>query len=210
MSATIIILLNFIVKKIKRDISIMSMSSTHFECDTCDFTSTSRVLWGKYNYLVDGCTFPIDRQLGYCNGCNSIAPIEKIISVNETLKKLIQVQENLQQYRRSTFTTLWNNCFSFKFKEYKKQEKALSIYYKISTERSGTEKCLMCGNEDFILLDKPVTGVELVKLKAKKDVFSHPGCGGHLLAKEDPLRLNCTFSPLLYSFGGLKLKPDEE
>ena len=85
----------------------------------------------------------------------------------------------------------------------------LNIYYKISTERTGTEKCLTCGSDDFILLDKPITGVGVVKLKAKEDVFYHPSCGGQLLAKEDPLRLNCIFSPLIYTIDGLKVKTGE-
>ena len=58
------------------------MSSPYFvfSCTYCDFLATDKVLWGLFSYQGPQGLVPIERQVGWCNGCQDLEPIEVLPS----------------------------------------------------------------------------------------------------------------------------------
>ena len=54
----------------------MSMPFYAFECPRCDFRAHSRVVWGQFSYLIDDTHFLLKRDLGWCDNCMTLVPIE--------------------------------------------------------------------------------------------------------------------------------------
>ena len=56
---------------------VMSKSYINFECNRCEYTETSRVVWSKLAYLVNTIKIPINRDLGYFIGCKALCAKER-------------------------------------------------------------------------------------------------------------------------------------
>ena len=59
----------------------MSVPSYSILCTQCDYRSSSNATNGQYYYKDDEGQFNLERQLGWCNGCQSITAIEDFSDV---------------------------------------------------------------------------------------------------------------------------------
>ena len=81
----------------------MSVPSYSILCTQCDYRSSSNATNGQYYYKDDDGQFNLERQLGWCNGCQSITAIEDF---SDTSKAAGEIRSNLYSIRRDTGTVL--------------------------------------------------------------------------------------------------------
>ena len=79
----------------------MSFPSYSILCTQCDYDSSSRASHGIYFYKNDEGQFNLERQLGWCNGCESITAIEDF---SDTSKAASKIRSELESIRRDTGT----------------------------------------------------------------------------------------------------------
>ena len=90
----------------------MSFPSYSILCTQCDYDSSSRASHGIYFYKDDEGQFNLERQLGWCNGCESITAIEDF---SDTSKAASKIRSELESIRRDT-GTVWANILNVLFK----------------------------------------------------------------------------------------------
>ncbi|MEO5334848.1 MAG: hypothetical protein H7839_22785 [Magnetococcus sp. YQC-5] len=57
----------------------MSMPIDVYSCNKCDLESWNTILWGAYTYVhPSGREYNLDRNLGWCNACSTLAPVETL------------------------------------------------------------------------------------------------------------------------------------
>ena len=83
----------------------MSVPSYSILCNQCDYKSSSRASHGRYFYKDDEGQFNLERQLGWCNGCQSITAIEDF---SDTSKAASKIRSELESIRRDTGTVFAN------------------------------------------------------------------------------------------------------
>ena len=189
----------------------MSVPSYSILCTQCDYRSSSNASNGQYYYKDDEGQFNLERQLGWCNGCQSITAIEDF---GKTSTAASEIRSNLYSIRCDT-GTVWANILNVLFKS--RREWIASIiettgsyakYIELAKGRTGQERCLKCSSY-VVIPYKPTK--EGGGFKEKGDFmyhgdhntdFEHPGCGGTFYEKADNVRLNCIFESRFYKPDG--------
>ena len=75
----------------------MSVPSYSILCTKCDYESSSNATSSHYYYKDEEGQFNCERQLGWCNGCQSIAAIEDF---GEAAKAAGGIRSQLEFIRR--------------------------------------------------------------------------------------------------------------
>ena len=189
----------------------MSVPSYSIQCTQCDYDSSSRATNGRYYYKDDEGPFYLERQLGWCNGCQSITAIEDFSHTSHAATK---IRSELELINIKTGTP-WANILNVLFKS--RREWIASIiettrnyakYIELAKGRTGQERCLKCSSY-VVIPYKPTK--EGGGFKEKGDFmyhgeqqtdFEHPGCGGTFYEKADNVRLNCIFESRFYKPDG--------
>ena len=190
----------------------MSVPSYSVLCTQCDYRSSSNATNGQYYYKDDEGQFNLERQLGWCNGCQSITAIEDF---SDAAKVAGEIRSNLYSIRRDT-GTVFANILNVLFKSRREwlSDSLTKInnhakYIQLAQERIGQERCLTCGSHvvkpykpiregggfkeagDFMLHGQHGTNVE------------HPGCGGMFYEKADKMRFSMVSYSKFYATDGV-------
>ena len=189
----------------------MSFPSYSILCTQCDYDSSSRASHGIYFYKDDEGQFNLERQLGWCNGCESITAIEDF---SDTSKAAGEIRSNLYSIRRDT-GTVFANILNVLFKSRREwidstieTINSYAKYIELAKARTGQERCLKCSSY-VVVPYKPAK--EGGGFKEKGDFmyhgehqtdFEHPGCGGMFYEKADDVRLHGKFEPRFYKPDG--------
>jgi hypothetical protein len=54
----------------------MSLTVSVYRCARCDFSTSSALYWGSYEYDNSKGRCPMQWRLGWCRDCDSLRPIE--------------------------------------------------------------------------------------------------------------------------------------
>jgi len=190
----------------------MSVPSYSILCNQCDYKSSSRASHGRYFYKDDEGQFNLERQLGWCNGCQSITAIEDF---GKTSTAASEIRSNLYSIRRDTatvFANLLNVLFKSRRESLSSKIKAINghaKYIELTEARRGQERCLKCSSHAVIPY-KPIregggfkeTGDFMLHGQHGTDV-EHPGCGGMFYEKADDVRLHGKFDSKFYKTDGV-------
>ena len=177
----------------------MSVPSYSILCTQCDYVSSSRASHGLYYYKDGDGQFNLERQLGWCNGCQSITVIEDF---SDAAKVAGEIRSNLYSIRRDT-GTVFANILNVLFKSRREwldstieTINSYAKYIELAKARAGQERCLKCSSY-VVVPYKPAK--EGGGFKNRGDFmyhgehntdFEHPGCGGTFYEKADNVRLN--------------------
>ena len=189
----------------------MSVPSYSILCNQCDYKSSSRASHGRYFYKDDEGQFNLERQLGWCNGCQSITAIEDFRKTAEVASK---VRFELELISLKT-GTIWANILNVLFKSRRKWIASIiettgsyAKYIELAIARTGQERCLKCSSYVVIPYKLTKEGGDLdvhgfMYHGERNTDFVHPGCGGTFYEKADKVRLHGMFEPRFYTTDGV-------
>ena len=189
----------------------MSVPSYSILCNQCDYKSSSRASHGRYFYKDDEGQFNLERQLGWCNGCQSITAIEDF---GKTSTAASEIRSKLELISLKT-VTVWANILNILFKSRREwigsiveSTRSYAKYIELAKVRTGQERCLKCSSY-VVIPYKPTK--ERGGFKEKGDFlyhgkyqtdFEHPGCGGMFYEKADNVRFSCKSESRFYKPDG--------
>ena len=189
----------------------MSVPSYSILCTQCDYESSGRAIWGRYYYKDDEGQFNLERQLGWCNGCQSITAIEDFRKTAEVASK---VRFELELISLKT-GTIWANILNVLFKSRREwldstieTINSYAKYIELAIARTGQERCLKCSSYVVIPYNPTKEGGDLdvhgfMYHGERNTDFVHPGCGGTFYEKADKVRLHGMFEPRFYTTDGV-------
>jgi len=189
----------------------MSVPSYSILCTQCDYESSGRAIWGRYYYKDDEGQFNLERQLGWCNGCQSITAIEDFRKTAEVASK---VRFELELISLKT-GTVWANILNVLFKSRRKWIASIiettgsyAKYIELAIARTGQERCLKCSSYVVIPYKPTKEGGDLdvhgfMYHGERNTDFVHPSCGGTFYEKADNVRLHGKFEPRFYKTDGV-------
>ena len=188
----------------------MSMPSINLDCDKCDYSGSTMVAWGNYHYKFDEQIIALNRSLGWCLDCEGFVAVEDLNNASDILAELKQLTKPLKvHFSKRILVTLSQGIRQIRAQNLDEID-VLATKLKIIIERQGDERCLICSslniiafNEDYAL---EVNGA--LYTGTKKTGFTHPVCGGEIIATPNPIRFNMKFTPKYYSLLGIKLDSD--
>jgi hypothetical protein len=189
----------------------MSMPSYSILCTQCDYDSSSNATNGRYYYKDDEGQFNLERQLGWCNGCQSITAIEDFSVTAKVAGKIRSELKTINRYTSSVYANIcnvllpsnrkWLNWLTETINSYAK-------YIELAETRRGQERCLKCSSH-VVIPYKPAKEGGGFKSRGDfmyhgehKTDFEHPGCGGMFYEKADDVRLHGKFEPRFYKPDG--------
>ena len=127
----------------------MSVPSYSILCTQCDYRSSSNATNGQYYYKDDEGQFNLERQLGWCNSCQSITAIEDF---GKTSKAASEIRSKLYSIRRDT-GTVFANILNVLFKSRREwldstieTINSYAKYIELAEARTGQERCLKCSS----------------------------------------------------------------
>jgi len=188
----------------------MSFPSYSILCTQCDYKSSSRASHGRYFYKDDEGQFNLERQLGWCNGCQSITAIEDF---SDTSKAASKIRSELESIRRDT-GTVFANTLNVLFKSRRdwldstiETINSYAKYIELAKARTGQERCLKCSSYVVVPYKPGKEGGDLdvygfMYHGEHNTDFVHPGCGGTFYEKADNVRLHGKFEPRFYETDG--------
>lgn len=170
----------------------MSMPYTIIECDTCDFTTSNTVTWGRFAYSLGDRELDCNRQLGWCDDCETAVAMEDF-SIGDYLAKIRKLLDITRDRQSSWFSRLRNlltpNSWGQVNYWVQEIEEQISLI-DFAMDRSGTERCLRCGSRCVSSIVLPQMTYDRSPISTARE---HPGCGGMLLAKPSDGRLIMAF-----------------
>lgn len=186
----------------------MSVGTVVLECDECGASFSRGVLYGDFWYqLKSGDRYPLDRSLGWCNFCALMVAIEDLSGEQD----IDEIQKN-ESWKQSAELKLKRSLFSRLFGDEKdriaKCDRTLRMLREKSTflrERSSPPRCLDCGSADVIRLPSAPWPQDVgVDIPAG---WTHPMCGGQMIAKALPSRFHFSYPERVYDEDGLSIAP---
>lgn len=196
-------------------VDLMSSLVTTFYCDCCDFEQDSSHTWGRREYVLpDGVHISLNWEIGWCQDCDGIAPIESLIEEPWQID-LREAKENIDKYspapvrywwqlHRWIFASAWANRLNdwksgreFFLAKVFDAEDGLSLL----KSRLSPPKCLSCGG---LRVTAPlvISGEELdyPVSEPKRTGTLHPICGGQLWMAQYGSRISlvptvCCYTP---------------
>ena len=185
----------------------MSMPSTLFKCANCNYTGSSLVLLGDLYYIDKGVEFRVNQTLGWCHDCEDIRAIEylgdssKLIAqVADLSQELLSERKGIKAYLLSIFSR--SNTLN-KIDELARITKKLYL----NDVRKNNERCLSCAsiNVKPLKADYSLT-YDGFLYQGQKDIgFTHPSCGGSIIAVPNEVRFNIAYQKIHYSTDGIKI-----
>ena len=188
----------------------MSVPSYSILCTQCDYVSSSRASHGLYYYKDGDGQFNLERQLGWCNGCQSITVIEDF---SDAAKVAGEIRSNLYSIRRDT-GTVFANILNVLFKSRREwinstieTINSYAKYIELAEVQTGQERCLKCSSYVVIPYKPTKEGGDLdlhgfMYHGERNTDFVHPGCGGMFYEKADDVRLNIKSELRFYKSDG--------
>lgn len=203
----------------------MSVPATDITCDRCDYTGSTGVAFGIFKYQTPFGKITLPRTLGWCNSCESLAPIEDVdqiirykslkndLSELESalseeidkakkemplLARLFSKQEPDNEVIREIRVSLVN------YSQELARPSALASYLMLG----GEAHCLTCGSSDVFRFPKIPSGLDdfySTERHPRLIGIKHPGCGGEMYAATSTVRLNRRFSEKTYSLYGKRI-----
>ena len=152
----------------------MSLPYLIFNCDKCDFESSSMRAWGSRLYKVEDQYFPIKKTLGFCLECKNFESIEEI-PVLEVFERAKEIHLSLKDDSSEFPYTEDNDVLDIAV------EKNLYILEDVIMSKRPPV-CLKCGSIKVsdVSLPKNVSYSETEFIVME---YSHPECGGKLLVR---------------------------
>jgi len=188
----------------------MSVPSYSILCTQCDYRSSSNATNGQYYYKDDEGQFNLERQLGWCNGCQSITAIEDF---SDAAKVAGEIRSNLYSIRRDT-GTVFANILNVLFKSRREWIDSTIVtinsyakYIELAKARAGQERCLKCSSYVVVPYKPAKEGGDLdvrgfMYHGQHGTNVEHPSCGGMFYEKADNVRLHGMFEPRFYKPDG--------
>ena len=203
----------------------MSVPATYITCDRCDYSGSTGVSFGIFKYQTPFGIISLPRILGWCNSCESVAPVEDadpavrfnslksdVSDLESSLAEEIEKEKKSrpllgrlfsnQQPDNETIRTLRVSLANLN------QElihpTALAPYL-ISI---GDAHCLSCGSSDLFRFPRMPSGLDdfYSEQRTPKAIgIAHPRCGGEMYAATSAVRINRKFSQRLYSLYGERI-----
>ena len=184
----------------------MSMPSINLDCEKCDFHGSTSTVWGDFKYIENKNEFHLTRTLGWCFDCQRFVPIEDFSNIDEVIAEIgtltAELKSDYEKWLSFLFSIFTRKHTIGRVDEISDLAKRLSLI----RQRKGSEKCLACGSSNI----KPFDGdyslefevMEGLVQGSKRTGFTHPDCGGEIIASSSGMRLNMRFSPRYYNFDG--------
>ena len=189
----------------------MSVPSYSILCTECDYRSSSNATNGQYYYKDDEGQFNLERQLGWCNGCQSITAIEDF---SDVVKAATKIKSELESIRRKT-GTVWANILNVLYKSRREwldstieTINSYAKYIELAKGRTGQERCLKCSSYVVVPYKPAKEGGDLdvhgfMYHGERNTDFVHPGCGGTFYEKADDMRFSMVSYSKFYATDGV-------
>ncbi|MCF2949433.1 hypothetical protein L0668_15035 [Paraglaciecola aquimarina] len=184
----------------------MSMPSIDLNCVKCDGIWNESITWGPHLYVHEGLKVSINRELVWCKSCDSFTPVE-LFEQNDVLSQFNEIRQELDRLLAYPILQVISKSRRYRIKDYQNQLSELALKLYIYSKRLGSEKCLSCESTDLIEFknDYSLDYQSGLYRGMKKTGFSHPNCGGEIIAIPNPIRFNRRYTPKLYDIEGLAL-----
>jgi len=189
----------------------MSVPSYTILCTQCDYRSSSNATNGQYYYKDDEGQFNLERQLGWCNGCQSITAIEDF---SDVVKAATKIKSELESILRKT-GTVWANILNVLYKSRREwldstieTINSYAKYIELAKGRTGQERCLKCSSYVVVPYKPAKEGGDLdvhgfMYHGERNTDFVHPGCGGTFYEKADDMRFSMVSYSKFYATDGV-------
>ena len=189
----------------------MSFPSYSILCTQCDYDSSSRASHGSYYYKDDEGEFDLERQLGWCIGCQSITAIENF---DKTSKVASEIRSKLELINLK-MAAVWANILNVLFKSRREwldstieTINSYAKYIELAKARAGQERCLKCSSYVVVPYKPAKEGGDLdvrgfMYHGQHGTNVEHPSCGGMFYEKADNVRLHGKFEPRFYTTEGV-------
>jgi len=189
----------------------MSVPSYSIPCTQFDYRSSSNASNGQYYYKDDEGQFNLERQLGWCNGCQSITAIEDFSDTSKAATKIKSELESIRIDTGTVFANILNVLFKSRREWLDSTIETINSYAKyieLAKARTGQERCLKCSSYVVVPYKPAKEGGNLdvngfMYHGERNTDFVHPGCGGTFYEKADNVQLHGKFEPRFYTTDGV-------
>ena len=186
----------------------MSVPSVILNCDKCVHESSSRVLWGSYEYFIDDQTFHLNKQLGWCNQCHDFSPIENLDPAYY-LEQVRDIEVSINELQTRAIMLFLNPILRNKLAKKRQKLNKASKLLKAIQLRQGMERCLKCSSIKVFKAEIDYTleySLNMGLYSGEKHTgFLHPSCGGEFIATPCPIRFNVKHIPRYYNLDGVNI-----
>ena len=189
----------------------MSIPSYSILCTQCDYRSSSNASNGQYYYKDDEGQFNLERQLGWCNGCQSITAIEDFSDTSKAATKIKSELESIRIDTGTVFANILNVLFKSRREWLDSTIETINSYAKyieLAEARTGQERCLKCSSYVVVPYKPAKEGGDLdvhgfMYHGERNTDFVHPGCGGTFYEKADDMRFSMVSYSKFYATDGV-------
>lgn len=165
-------------------------------CSECNSAWPTHVSWGHFEYyLGSGDNIPIDRDVGWCHGCDGFRPVEVVPDaavLKERIDNTEKVLAALRRDREKIQATRWRRWILFivpaprkmtlELRDLNRGLRELQNTLRWRSQRLSPERCLDCGSTHVQHVDwgKSTTWrwEGLLRL-----ALEHPHCGGTMVVR---------------------------
>lgn len=207
----------------------MSIQSIEVSCSRCDFHGSAGVSHGIFKYETPDGLVDCPRELGWCESCGGLAPIEALPTEERVsrIRGLLRREEDSLSasekadeaakpgWRKvlglrpapSTETRIWRDLCESRRGEL---ERLIARNKTFGTFRKP--RCLRCGSDSVTALPSMPSGLDPELAETQRPLpigMKHPGCGGELMAAYSPIRLIRRFTTKIFSTDGTYLGEKE-
>lgn len=200
----------------------MSMPFVEYTCTSCNFRGADHVIWGQFFYRMPSGETNLERTLGWCDDCATLAPVEVLPSDDGLVKSRREIEDFKQrldaisQHEAST-RPLWMRLFGLKNWSYdrmdllrklndlKEGHEELTKRARLMKNRRSGQRCLVCSSESVREIPRPLMPSEYESADPFEAVpvdMRHPGCTGQLVARNSEFRLNVRLLRRIYDPDG--------
>lgn len=197
----------------------MSMPVATYKCTACDFSRWDAITWGYRYYLYGRIKVPMKVSPGWCQACNDLVAVEVLPTATreaELLKQFNAIEDQLNEsYIYFPLRKRWWQCHARKTQQQLELEseiesgKARLAEYRLRraalSTRTSLARCLRCSFENCAPLPSHEADYFDMASAPAPIGFTHPGCGGELLAICDGTRLSLVMTETAYDIEGRRL-----
>jgi hypothetical protein len=185
----------------------VSVPTTTLECESCGYTGSTGVVFGAFMYLVDDREYVINRTLGWCSDCDGFVPIEQFSDETVALARLESSIGEMSRYFSRTIMLCLTRRARSRRDSLLDDLSETAFRLRLGRDRRGTEKCLRCGRQQVVPVNCSLFPEDYYEESDTQTTigFTHPDCGGQILASICPIRFNRVFEPEYFSINGYRL-----